>query len=287
MKIKTSVGERIFQVFNYFILTGLMIACLYPMWHVVMASLSDPNALISHSGLVLHPIEFSTMAYERVFQNKLLWQSYLNTFKLLALSLTLQMTMTILGAYFLSRPNLMLRRPIMLLITFTMFFSGGMIPYYLNLRELGLNNSIWGLVLPSAINTYNLIILRTSFESIPVSLQEAARIDGAGDLTILGKIILPLSKATLAVIALYYGVQVWNSWFWATIILRNRTEYPLQAVLREVLIENVMEGMDSGMPSPETIRYATIVVATVPILCIYPFIQKYFTKGVMIGAVKG
>jgi len=281
-----SRGERLFTVFNYFLLTALMLVCVYPLWHVVMASFSDPHALISHSGLILRPIKFSTMAYERVFSNKLLWKSFLNTFKLLGISLTFQMVMTTVGAYFLSRPNLMLRRPLMLLITFTMFFSGGMIPTYLNLRDLGLTNSIWGLVLPSSISTYNLIVLRTSFESVPISLQEAAKIDGAGDFTILTQIILPLSKATLAVIALYYGVMVWNSWFWACIILKDRTQYPLQAILREVLIENVMEGMDSGMPSPETIRYATIVVATLPILCIYPFIQKYFTKGVMIGAVK-
>lgn len=286
MKIKVSRGEKIFQIINYIILSGLMLVCLYPMWHVVMASFTEPNTLYAHSGVLLVPPKFSLMAYERVLSNELLWRSYLNTIELLVLSLLVQMIMTILGAYFLSSSGVMLRRPIMLLILFTMYFSGGMIPAYLNLKDLHLTNTIWGLVLPSAISTYNLIVLRTSFEGIPTSLQEAAKLDGASDIKILWKVILPLSKATLAVIVLYYGVAVWNSWFWSTILLSDRQDYPLQAILRQILMNDAVEGMDSGMPTPESIKYATIVVATVPILCVYPFIQKYFTKGVMIGAVK-
>lgn len=179
----------------------------------------------------------------------------------------------------------------MLMIMFTMFFSGGTIPFYLTLRDLHMIDSRWGLIIPFMISTYNMIIMRTSFEAIPESLTEAARIDGAGHITILVKIILPLSKAILAVMVLYYGVSIWNGWFWATAILRDREKYPLQVVLREILISNDSQGMNAGAVGDaeaiaQSIRYATIMVATVPILLVYPFLQKYFASGVMIGAVK-
>ena len=174
----------------------------------------------------------------------------------------------------------------MLAITFTMFFSGGMIPTYMNIEQLGLKGSIWGLIIPFSINTYNMIILRTSFESLPESLLEAAEIDGAGHLTSLFRIVLPLSKATLSVITLYYGVATWNAWFWAAQLMKDRTQMPLAVVLRDILINSQMQQMDTGVTSTEGIKYALIVVATVPILCVYPFIQKHFAQGVMIGAVK-
>ena len=174
----------------------------------------------------------------------------------------------------------------MLAITFTMFFSGGMIPTYLNIQDLGLKGGIWAIIIPFAINTYYLIILRTSFESLPESLLEAAKIDGAGQVTLLLKIVLPLSKATLAVITMYYGVAMWNSWFWASQLIGDRTQMPLSVVLRDILINSQMQQMDSGVTNAEAIKYALIVVATVPILCVYPFVQRYFTQGVMIGAVK-
>ena len=174
-----------------------------------------------------------------------------------------------------------------------MFFSGGMIPFYLTLRDLKLTNNLMGLIIPFMINTYNMIILRTSFQSIPDSLVEAAQIDGAGHITILWRVIVPLSKSILAVMVLYYGVGIWNSWFWASTIIRTRELYPLQVILREILMQNDVGSMTTGVSVADqesigqSIKYATIMVATVPILCIYPFLQKYFTKGVMIGAVKG
>ena len=180
----------------------------------------------------------------------------------------------------------------MFIITLTMFISGGMIPFYQNLRSLHLMNSHWGLILPFMISTYNMIILKTSFESIPKSLSEAARIDGAGHIRILFSIVLPLSKPVLAVMLLYYGVGVWNGWFWASTILTDRSMYPLQVILREILLSNDTSVMTQGVSSGDleavgaTIRYATVIVATLPILCAYPFLQKYFTKGIMIGAVK-
>ena len=286
MKIKESFGERVFQVFNYIFLGLIGFVCLYPMWHVLMASFSDSTALTAHSGLLLWPIEFSLDAYKRVLSNQNIWTGYVNTIKYLVLGVSTSMVMTILGAYVLSRRDFMLRRPIMLAITFTMFFSGGTIPTYLNIQELGLKGSIWGIVLPFCIATYNVIILRTSFESLPESLLEAARIDGAGQLACLTRIVLPLSKATLAVIALYYGVAYWNGWFWASQILEHKGDMPLAVVLRDILINADMQQMDTGVTNMEGIKYATIIVATVPILCVYPFIQKYFAQGVMIGAVK-
>jgi len=252
----------------------------------LMASFSDSTALTAHSGLLLWPIEFSLDAYKRVLSNQNIWTGYINTIKYLVLGVSTSMVMTILGAYVLSRRDFMLRRPIMLAITFTMFFSGGTIPTYLNIQELGLKGSIWGIVLPFCIATYNMIILRTSFESLPESLLEAARIDGAGQLACLTRIVLPLSKATLAVIALYYGVAYWNGWFWPSQILEVKGDMPLAVVLRDILINADMQQMDTGVTNMEGIKYATIIVATVPILCVYPFIQKYFAQGVMIGAVK-
>jgi len=286
MKIKATKGERIFQVCNYIFLSLLAVVCLYPLWHVVMASFSDSNALLAQEGLLLWPMEFTLDSYKRVFSNPNVLTGYKATLKLLVLGVSWQMIMTILGAYVLSRREFMLRRPIMLAITFTMFFSGGMIPTYLNIEQLGLKGSIWGLIIPFSINTYNMIILRTSFESLPESLLEAAKIDGAGHLTSLFRIVLPLSKATLSVITLYYGVATWNAWFWAAQLMKDRTQMPLAVVLRDILINSQMQQMDTGVTSTEGIKYALIVVATVPILCVYPFIQKHFAQGVMIGAVK-
>lgn len=286
MRIKETRGERVFKIFNYTFLTLLALICLYPMWHVLMASFSDSNALMAHSGLLFWPINFSVDAYKRVLSNKNIWTGYANTIELLVLGVSWKMVLTTLGAYVLSRRDFMLRRPIMLAITFTMFFSGGTIPTYLNIEQLGLKGSIWGVIIPFSIDTYNMIILRTSFESMPESLLEAARIDGAGQLTCLTKIMLPLNKASLSVITLYYGVGMWNAWFWASQIMEDRTKMPIAVILRDILINSQMQQMDTGVTNLEGIKYATIVVATVPILCVYPFIQKYFTQGVMIGAVK-
>ncbi len=292
MKIKRSKGERAFQVFNYAFLTLIIALCFYPVWYVAMASFSNSNLLTQHSGLLFKPAGFGIDAYKKVFQNPMITKGYLNTLFILIVGVILDLIMTSLGAYFLSRKGVLFKKPIMLFIAFTMFFSGGMIPFYINLRELHLTNTLWGLIIPFMINTSNLIILRTSFESIPDSLIEAAQIDGAGHLRILSTIVLPLSKAMLAVMVLYYGVSIWNSWFWASAILRNREMYPLQIILREILLSNDTSSMTAGASAMDTeaigmtIKYATIMVATIPILCVYPFLQKYFTKGTMTGAVK-
>lgn len=288
-KIKVAAGERIFHAFNYILMTAVAVLCLYPMWYVVMASFSEPNLMIQHSGGLIKPLGFSLSAYKKVFSNPNIISGYGNTLFILVTGVALCLAMTSLGAYVLSRKNLYWKKAIMMFIMFTMFFSGGMIPFYLNLKSLHMTNSLWGLVVPFMINTYNMIILRTAFQSIPDSLVEAAQIDGASHLKILTSIVLPLSKASLAVMVLYYGVEKWNGWFWASCIIRDRALLPLQVILREILLSST-QSMQSGSGDTEaigmTIRYATIIVATVPILCVYPFIQKYFAKGVMIGAVK-
>ncbi len=292
MKIKRSKGEIVFSGFNYFILAFIMLICLYPVIYVAVASVSDSNLLTQHSGILLKPLGFSLDSYKKVFQNPMILKGYANTLFILIIGIFLDILMTSIGAYFLSRKGVLLKKPIMLLIIFTMFFSGGMIPFYLTLKDLHMTNTLWGLIIPFMVNTYNLIILRTSFESIPDSLVEAAEMDGAGHIRILFSIILPLSKAILAVMVLYYGVGIWNGWFWASTIIRKRELYPLQVILREILMQNDVGSMTAGVSAADqesvgmTIKYATIVVATVPILCIYPFLQKYFTKGVLIGAVK-
>lgn len=232
-------------------------------------------------------------AYRKVFKNPMVLQGYINTFLVVVVGLMFNLTLTSLGAYFLSRKNLMLKKTIMFLITFTMFFSGGLIPFYLTVKELKIDNTLWALIIPSAINTFYLLVMRTSFQNIPDSLEESAKLDGAGHFTILVQIVLPLSLPTIAVMILYYGVQHWNAWFHAAIFLRQREKFPLQLVLRDILIDNKTEEMALGVDTADresvsqTIKYAIIIVATVPILTLYPFLQKYFVKGALLGAIKG
>jgi len=293
-KLKSSIGSIVFDILNYCLMLLLCIIMLYPVLYVVFASFSNPDKFVAHTGVLLAPVGFTLKAYENVLSNPYIISGYKNTIIIVVVGVSINLFMTALGAYTLSRPKLEFRRPIMLIIMFTMYFSGGMIPAYFNVQELGLMDTIWALILPGAISTMNLIIMRTSFESIPASLEESARIDGANEFIILWRIIIPLSRAVFAVMALYYGVGHWNSWFSASIYIKDRSRYPLQLILREILVKDQATEMmstsdvnDQFINLRETIKYATIVVATVPILCVYPFIQKYFTKGVMIGAIKG
>lgn len=293
MNIKPSLGERVFDVFNVTLLTLLSVATVYPFLYVLFASLSDPNIVVQTRGLLWYPKGFTTAAYELVFKNPSIISGYLNTFFYVIVGTTLNIFMTSLGAYALSRQNVMWKNPIMFMIVFTMFFSGGLIPSYLLVGNLGLLDTRWAIIIPSAMSAYNLIIMRTSFQGVPVSLEESAKLDGANDFTVLFRIVLPLSMPVVAVMILFYGVGHWNSWFSALIYLRDRELYPLQLILREILISNSTDSMLTGaaggdrMPIGETIKYATIIIATIPILLLYPFLQKYFVKGVMIGAIKG
>lgn len=291
--VKDSFSRKIFVLINTLFLIGLAIVELYPVLYVIFASFSDGNLLMAEGGVLLHPLGFNIDAYMRVFENTKIWRGYWNTFLIVSMTLILNMILTSFAAYFLSRKYVYTRSFVMVFIIFTMYFSGGLVPYYLTIKQYGLGNTLWSLILPSAISAYNLIILRTGFASVPESLEESARIDGAGHFTILFRIIMPLSKATLAVIFLYYLVGHWNSWFNASIFLQDAKLYPLQLILRNILIQNDTSSMTEGASLDqvqavgEAVKYAIIVVATLPVMCIYPFLQKYFAKGAMIGAVKG
>jgi len=285
--IKRTMGERIFNVVNLLFLGALSIVALYPIYHVLMASFSESGPLMAHSGLLLVPAGFSTAAYDIILANKNIWTGYGNTLFIVIGGTCLSLLITSMAAYPLSRKSFGMRRVFMLFITFTMMFSGGLIPRFLVIKTVGMYDSIWSLILPVVINTTNLIIMRTAFGEIPDSLEESAKIDGANDLIIYARIVLPLAKATIAVLCLYYGVSYWNSWFTASIYLRSRDKFPLQLILREILIANDNETSSDSELMSESIKYAAIIVSTLPILCVYPFLQKYFVKGVMIGAVKG
>ncbi|MCZ8520352.1 carbohydrate ABC transporter permease [Paenibacillus mucilaginosus] len=284
--------EKMFDIVNNLLLSLLMLVTVYPILYVAMASVSDADRLMGHTGVLWKPLGFSLEAYANVFRNPMILKGYANTILVVAGGLLVNLLLTSLGAYALSRRSLQYRKPLMLFIVFTMFFSGGLIPFYLTVKGVGLANTLWALILPTAINTFNLILMKTAFEAIPEALEESAKMDGAHDFVILFRIILPLSLPVLAVMMLYYGVSHWNSWFHAMIFLQDRSLYPLQLILREILLQgeaNANTGAsdsDAAMLSV-TLKYAAIMVATVPILFIYPFLQKYFVKGALIGAIKG
>ena len=225
-KIKISAGEKAFNVFNIIFMIAMMFVMFYPMWHVLCASFSNARLLSSHSGVLLWPEGYSLTAYKLMMKNPMILKGYGNTLYILVFGLLLNMVMTCIAAYVLSRRNVMFNKVITVFIIFTMYFNGGLIPTYLNIKELGLVDSLWAVILPGAISTYNMIVLRTGFASVPVSLEEAAKIDGASSLRILWQIILPLSKATVAVICLYYAVAHWNAWFNALLYLNERELFP-------------------------------------------------------------
>ncbi|MEF2246739.1 MULTISPECIES: carbohydrate ABC transporter permease [unclassified Paenibacillus] len=292
MVAKPTIGERIFDVFNILFLACCSFVFLYPVWYVIVSSFSDAHA-IAAGKVTFIPIDFNLRAYQLVFSDSMILDAYGNTLFYVVAGTLINLILTTLGAYPLSRPNLQGKRFIMAFIVFTMFFSGGLIPGYLNIRDLGLYDTVWALLLPGAVSAFNLIVMRTFFQNtIPESLVESGKIDGAHDFRILWSLVLPLSMPVIAVMTLFYAVSHWNSWFTAMIYLQDRTLYPLQLILREILIQSTAQNLTSSVAQDElsrvseAIKYATIVVATVPILIVYPFLQKYFVKGVMIGAVK-
>ena len=289
--MKRSRGEKAFAVFNYFILTGLAVVTLYPFLYVIFASFSEPVKLLQVEGLLLKPVGFTLDAYKVVFRNPRLFSGYANTIFYVVTGTTMNIIGTVVAGYVLSRNQLLLRRPITLMIVFTMYFSGGMIPNYLLIRDLGLINNRLAVLLPGFVSAYNLMIMINSLCSVPASLEESARMDGASHWKIVWKIILPLAKPTIMVILMYYAVGHWNSWYNAMLYLQDQDKMPLQLYLRRILIQHKMGEMSGDAASKEdvgmTIQYATIMVSVLPILLIYPLIQKHFVKGVMIGAVKG
>lgn len=293
--MKKTKGERIFNVFNVLLMLIVALMTVYPFYYVAVASLSKSAEFMMHEGFLWKPLGFTLDAYRVVMKNDKIFTGFANTLFLIVVKGSLSMLLTIIGSYVLSRKDAMLVPGAMFLIVVTMFFSGGLIPTYLNVRSLGLDNKIWALVFPTVLYQFNMIILRNAFEAVPGEIGEAAAIDGAGSVGTLFKIMLPLVVPSLMVVLLYYAVDIWNSWFDAMLYMRKKSLYPLQLVLREILINNNTTGMGGGMASAggdnetmaESVQYAVMMVATVPILLVYPFLQKYFVNGIMVGAVKG
>ena len=276
------------------IMLALMFITVYPLLYTVFASFSDAKQLLKLEGPMWWPLEpFTLRGYELTFQNAKLVPSIFNTLFYVIVGTLGGLVITGMAAFVLSRKNFMLKNIIMKLIMFTMFFSGGIIPLFFVVRQIGIYDTRWAFLLPWIMSAYNMIIMCTFFLGIPESLEESATLDGATDLQIFFKIYVPLSTAVIAVIAMYYGVAWWNSWYQSLVFQPSNSLWPLQMVLREVLITNTksattdVTSMAEESYTRELVKYCTVVVSTVPILIIYPFLQRYFVKGVMIGAVKG
>lgn len=293
MKIKKTPGEQVFDIFNAVFMVLLMIVTLYPFYYVLAASFSMPAAMAAHRGPLLFPDGFQVESYKLVFANPDIASGFLNTIFYVIAGTILNILLTLMMAYVLSRKDLMLKKILMWMIMFTMFFGGGMIPTYIMMSQIGVMGTRFSVILPGLIGVTNVIIMRTAFQGVPDGLEESARIDGANDIVILWKVMVPLVMPTIAVMILFYGVGHWNSWFNAMLYLRDRGKFPLQLILREILVYSgtgdmlISWGQFDGQDMSEIIKYSTIIVSTVPIICIYPFLQKHFVKGVMIGAIKG
>lgn len=289
------MDDRTFDLVNTVLLVLITLVVLYPLVFIVSASFSTSDQVLMGK-VVLLPRNFTLGSYEKVMQDTSILTGYRNTIAYTIVGTSINLLMNILAAYPLSRKTFASRNAIMFFVSFTMLFSGGLIPSYLLIRQLGLYDTFWVMVLPNALSAVNIIIMRTYFQStVPEELFESAFIDGCSNIRALFSLVLPLSKAVIAVIGMYYAVGHWNAYFNALIYIRSDARYPLQLVLRQILIQNTLtnemvltaESFAEQANYAETIKYAVIVVSSLPVLMIYPFIQKYFVKGVMIGAIKG
>ena len=283
-----SLGSKIFDIVNYILLAAIGFIMFYPMFYVFIVSISSAE-YINQGAISFFPRGLNFEAYKRVFETATIWVGYRNTFLYTIVGTAINVLLTAMCAYPLSRKDFYGKGPLTIFITLTMFISGGMIPLYLIVNNLQIMNTMWAVLLPSAISTYNMIVMRTSFSSIPESLIESAHLDGANDVQILGKVVLPLSKPILATMVLFYAVTHWNSYFPSLLYLNDQNKYPVQVIMRSIIIEGDMAGDMSGMTNviATNYKYAVIIISVIPILLVYPFLQKYFTKGVMVGAVKG
>lgn len=291
-KIKKSREDWVFDIISYTVISLLIVACFYPMWYVVCASLSDPGVVAKARGVLFWPQKINLDAYKRVFANPEIWSGLKNTIIYTVVGTALNVMLTAMLAYALSRKDVLLKKPLTMLISFTMFFNGGMIPTYLVIRDLGLLDHRFAVILPGLVSVFNFVIMRTNFEAIPGALEESAKLDGANQWTIFTRFFLPVSGTTLAVMTLFYGVAHWNGWMNAMLYLPNsRDLLPLALITREIVLSSATAAMSDGaaisQETADAIKYATIIVSTLPILCLYPFLQQYFTKGVMVGSVKG
>jgi len=289
-KKKINKGNLLFDIFNFCIMLLVIGVTLFPILHVLAASLSSPTA-VSEGKVSLWPVDLTLYSYKTVFSMDNIWTSYGNTVFYSFVGTALSMILTILGAYPLSKKRLRGRTFISFMVAFTMWFGAGMMPTYLNFRNFGLLDTRLSILLFSAVSAFNMLLLRTYFESIPDSIEESAKIDGASDFRILFTMFLPLSKAALMTVSMYYLIGRWNAYFWASILIRDEAKVPLQVLLRKLVVEMnqtaELGNMDYSKSSRETITYAIMIVATLPMLVVYPYVQKFFVKGVVVGAVKG
>ena len=292
-RIRRTFGSRAFDVFNVIFMLLFLLVTLYPFWYVVIVSLSDGKAVLSGQ-VSLWPVNITLDTYRVVLRDSSIITGFKNTVIYTSLGTFINLVCTSLCAYPLSRPDLLGKKQVMGMIVFTMFFSGGMIPAYLVMNQMRLIDTIWAMVLPGAISTYNMIVMRTFFMGIPESLHESACLDGANDWQVLVRIVLPLSMPIMATMLLFYAVGHWNSYMNALLYLNSKSLFPLQSILRNMVVDGQLSeaqtqvgGGSSFTVIETTMKYATIVVSTLPILLIYPFVQKYFVKGVMIGSIKG
>jgi putative aldouronate transport system permease protein len=293
---KVSFGRVVFNIFNYGFMILLCIVCIAPLWHVTMASLSDPRELMAATGILIKPLGQATLkGYELVFKNPNIITGYINTLTYVVLTTLLGTSLTVISGFVLSRENMKLKTPITIFILFTMMFGGGLIPTYMVIKQLGMINSASAVIIPGVINGFFIVMMKSAYEQLPASYEESAKIDGAGPLTIMLKILVPLIKSTIAVIVMFTIVGQWNSWFPASIYLTKRRDlWPLQLFMREILVQNDTSTLISGSDAvnkadftKNLVKYCVTVVGTLPILCVYPFAQKYFVKGVTLGGVKG
>ena len=290
MVYKPSIGEKIFNVFNIIFMAIMIIITIYPFWYCITCSLSK-DIVGNTASLMLWPKGLDFAAYKSVLSDPLILNGYKVTIFVVVVATIVNLIMTTIAAFLLTRRNFAIRGFLTWMMLITMYFSGGMIPtYIIYVQILGLENSLLALILPGAVSVYNMIVMRTNFDGIPKSLEESVKVDGGNDMHVLWHIIIPLSKAVISVMVLFYGVGHWNAWFNALLYIKDREKIPLQLALRSILIQeqlNTGANAVDNMGIAENIKFATIIVATVPILLVYPFIQKYFVKGVMIGSVKG
>ena len=294
-RIRTSSRDRTFELVNNALLAVALITVGYPLIYIVSASFSSTQAVVG-GRVWLWPVEFSLLGYQTIFEYRAVWNAYANTVFYTVFGTAINVVLTIMAAYPLSRRDLQGRNLFMFMITFTMIFSGGLIPTYLLIRSLGMLNTRWVMMIPNAIAAWNIIITRTYYQStIPDELHEAAQLDGCSDVRFLMSVVVPLSGAITAVNALFYAVAHWNAFFNAFIYLSRKELYPLQIILREILIQNEVDNdvftdvaeQEAREGLRELLKFSLIIVASVPVLCIYPFVQKYFVRGVMIGSIKG
>jgi putative aldouronate transport system permease protein len=294
MHQRVSAGSRVFDGCNLFFLLLLVGITLYPMYYIFIVSISDGN-LVTRGLIKFYPREITFDAYLVVFKNPQIWQAYGNTILYTTVGTAVNLVMSALCAYPLSRRDFYGRNFFIFMVAFTMFLSGGLIPLYLVVMKLGLVDTMWAIILPTAINTFNMIIIKTYFEGIPVALQESAYLDGANELQVLYRIILPLSLPVMATMVLFYAVQHWNSFFPALIYLNDSSKYPVQILLRNIVIAGEFADQATSIGNSASnfrvvatnYKFAVIIITVLPILVVYPYLQKYFVKGAMIGALKG